>query len=446
MSLAEVKIALSSVISNESSLFIFKEEKMMLRKYIAMIGLLMSMLSAASGDIQIRDRVVLNDLLLKAENVYTVNMNSEEPLTFTRAQPVQSLTVNFRTQSQIEKAVNATELKVILPEGVVRSGDIVVRCSQHADCKPEFDNSWTGKEGHQLLIRGMDLQPGESYSMTVPVTLEQTLLANLASVEATIGQSASVKEDSTDRIVAPNSVISVKKAVKVETRVTIHALKAAAQKIINAKIFSAHVVAEGMESTDKLSLTDGTQTWPMTLQPECDVKDASCFSAELPIPSNPFTFSLTAVVIAQNEELNRTQLVTPLKDDSTAPFIFLVQCSQDPLDDRHPCTLGWGDENRPAPIPYLADDGWLTLSNIYKHRRITAESYQAINEAIKESGPLKLRITNVGWSPLDPFKNQQQAPTINSERMDTDDKDVHGLLTPGGILPQYGTLFFFYDL
>ncbi|MDE1186009.1 MAG: hypothetical protein PW844_05950 [Pantoea sp.] len=405
-------------------------------------------LSGTPADIRLQQRALFSDLLLKAEKVYTIDMDPEHLLTFSKGQPVQSLTVNFKTQSQLDKAVKSTELKIILPEGVVRStqGDIEVRCSQHADCKPEFDNSWTGKGGHQLLIRGMDLQPGESYSVTMPVTLEKTLPADLASVEATIGQSASVKEDSTDRIVAPNSVISVKKAVKVETRVTIHALKAAAQKIINAKIFSAHVVAEGMESTDKLSLTDGTQTWPMTLQPECDVKDASCFSAELPIPSNPFTFSLTAVVIAQNEELNRTQLVTPLKDDSTAPFIFLVQCSQDPLDDRHPCTLGWGDENRPAPIPYLADDGWLTLSNIYKHRRITAESYQAINEAIKESGPLKLRITNVGWSPLDPFKNQQQAPTINSERMDTDDKDVHGLLTPGGILPQYGTLFFFYDL
>ncbi|MDF7659609.1 hypothetical protein PUG81_11555 [Erwiniaceae bacterium L1_54_6] len=373
-------------------------------------------------------------------------MHPEEPLTFSKAQAVQSLTVNFKTQSQIEKVVKATQLRLILPEGVVRQGDIQVRCSQHADCKSEFDNSWTGKEGHQLVLLALDLQPGESYSLSVPVTLEKSLPPAFAPVEAYIGQSASVQADSPDRIVAPDSVTGTKKAVKVETRVTVHALNAEAQKIKEEKIFTAQVVAEGMESTDKLSLTDGTHSWPMTLQTECHVKDASCFTADLPIPANPFTFSLTAVVIAQNEELNRTQLVTPLQGDSASPFPFIVQCSNDPLDDSDPCTLTWGDPNQPAPVPYLADDSWLTLSNIYKQHRIAAESYQAINDSIKDNGPLRLRITNVGWNPLSPFKNTQKAPEMNHVRMDTGDKDVHGLITPGDILPIYGTLHFIYDL
>jgi len=406
-------------------------------------------LSGTPADIRLQQRALFSDLLLKAEKVYTIDMDPEHLLTFSKGQPVQSLTVNFKTQSQLDKAVKSTELKIILPEGVVRStqGDIEVRCSQHADCKPEFDNSWTGKGGHQLLIRGMDLQPGESYSVTMPVTLEKTLPADLASVEATIGQAASVKQDSTDWIVAPNSVISVKKAVKVETRVTIHALKAAAQKIINAKIFSAHVVAEGMESTDKLSLTDGTQTWPMTLQTECDVKDASCFSAELPIPSNPFTFSLTAVVIAQNEELNRTLLVIPLKDDSTAPFNFIMQC-EEAVSATDGCTFNWADETRPAPVPYLADDSWLTLTKIYQHDRIAAGTYKQINDLIIENGPLVLVPSNdgpEGWKPLLTFENTNKAPTLNKKHMDTGDKDVHGLITPGEILPRYGVLHFNYD-
>lgn len=402
-------------------------------------------LSGTSTDIRLQQRALFSDLLLKAEKVYTIDMDPEHPLTFSKGQPEQNLTVSFKTQPQIEKAVKTTELKVILPEGVVRSGDIVVRCSQHADCKSDFDNTWTGKDGHQLLIRALDLQPGENYSVTVPVKLEKTLPPAFAPIEAFIGQSASVKEDSPDRIVAANSVTGGKKTIKVETRVTVHALKAAAQKIIDAKTFSARVVAEGMESTDKLSLTDGTHSWPMTLQTGCDVKDASCFNADLPIPTNPFSFSLTAVVTAQNEELNRTQLVTPLKDDSTASFNFIMECPGGAFGVQ-PCMLSWGDENRPAPIPYLADDSWLTLSNIYKQHRVTAEIYQDINDAIKEYGPLRLEITNVGWHPLDPFNNQQKAPTLNDELMDTGDKDVHGLITPGAILPKYGTLYFSYEL
>ncbi|MBP2198240.1 hypothetical protein [Pantoea cypripedii] len=409
---------------------------------------LITNVSGTTADIKQRHQVLnTDDSLLKAENVYSIDMDPDQPLTFSKTQSVQSLTVNFKTQSQIDKVVKATELKLILPAGVVRSthGDIVVRCSQHTDCKYDIDNTWTGKEGHQMILLALDLQPGESYSLTVPLTLEKTLPAELAPIEAAIGQSASVKLDSADRIVAQNSVTGGKKNVKVETRVSVHALEAGSQKVKDKKTFTAHVVAEGMESTDKLSLTDGTHSWPMTLQTECDVKDASCFNADLPIPTDPFSFSLTAVVIAQNEELNRTQLVTPLKDDSITPFNFLMQCPGSPADAAQPCTLNWGDENRPAPIPYLADDSWLTLSSLYKQHRITAGTYQAINDAIKESGPLILIITNVGWKPLSTFENTDKAPTVNKEHMDTGDKDVHGLITPGDILPQYGTLHFYYS-
>ena len=106
----------------------------------------------SSTDIHLQQTNVFGDILPGAENIYTIDMHPEEPLTFSKAQAVQSLTVNFRTQSQIEKVVKATQLKLILPEGVVRQGDIQVRCSQHADCKSEFVNSWTGKEGHQLIL------------------------------------------------------------------------------------------------------------------------------------------------------------------------------------------------------------------------------------------------------------------------------------------------------
>ncbi|MDF7659610.1 hypothetical protein PUG81_11560 [Erwiniaceae bacterium L1_54_6] len=389
----------------------------------------------------------MGDSLPKAENVFTIDMHPEEPLTFSKAQAVQSLTVNFKTQSQIEKVVKATQLRLILPEGVVRQGNIEVRCSQHADCKSEFDNSWTGKEGHQLVLLALDLQPGESYSLSVPVTLEKSLPPAFAPVEAYIGQSASVQADSPDRIVAPDSVTGTKKAVKVETQVSVHALEAGLQEVKDEKTFTAQVVAEGMEPTDKLSLTDGTHSWPMTLQTECHVKDASCFTADLPIPANPFTFSLTALVIAQNEELNRTQLITPLKEDSTGPFDFIMHCG-DIADAASGCTLSWGEATRPAPIPYLADDSWLTLSNIYKHHRITAESYQAINDGIKESGPLLLiakTVGDAGWNPLYKFENADKVPTLNRQHMDTGDKDVHGLITPGDILPRYGTLHFYYD-
>jgi hypothetical protein len=409
---------------------------------------LITRVSGTSADSKPQQRIFnIDDALLKAENVYSIDMHPEEPLTFSKAQAVQSLTVNLKTQSKIDRAVKATQLRLILPEGVVRQGDIQVRCSQHADCKSEFDNSWTGKEGHQLVLLALDLQPGESYSLSVPVTLEKNLPPAFASVEAFIGQSASVQADSPDRIVAPDSVTGTKKAVKVETRVSVHALEAGLQEVKDEKTFTAQVVAEGMESTDKLSLTDGTHSWPMTLQTECNVKDVSCFTADLPIPANPFTFSLTAVVIAQNEELNRTQLVTPLKDDSTGPFDFIMQC-EEPAEAASGCTLSWGEETRPAPIPYQADNSWLTLSKIYQHGRVAAGTYQAINDGIKESGPLLLiakTVGDAGWNPLYKFENADKVPTLNRQHMDTGDKDVHGLITPGDILPQYGTLHFYYD-
>ncbi|WP_416412180.1 hypothetical protein [Pantoea sp. App145] len=410
---------------------------------------LITNVSGTTADIKQWHQVFnIDDSLLKAENVYAIDMNPEEPLTFSKTQSVQSLTVNFKTQSQIDKVVKATELKLILPEGVVRSthGDIVVRCSQHTDCKYDIDNTWTGKEGHQMILLALDLQPGESYSLTVPVTLEKTLPAEIAPIEAVIGQSPSVKLDSPDRIVAQNSVTGGKKAVKVENRVSVHALEAASQKVKDAKTFTAHVVAEGVESTDKLSLTDGTHSWPMTLQTECEIKDTSCFNADLPIPTDPFTFSLTAVVTAQNEELNRTQLVTPLRDDSIAPFNFLIQCDE-PASAADGCMLNWADENRPAPVPYLADDSWLTLSNIYKHNRISAETYKHLNDLMKENGPLVVIPRNdgpQGWKPLLTFENTNKTPRLNKERMDAGDKDVHGLITPGDILPRYGVLHFYY--
>ncbi|QGY29689.1 hypothetical protein CUN67_12410 [Pantoea cypripedii] len=409
---------------------------------------LITRVPGTSADSKPQQRIFnIDDALLKAENVYSIDMHPEEPLTFSKAQAVQSLTVNFRTQSQIEKVVKATQLRLILPEGVVRQGDIQIRCSQHADCKSDIDNTWTGKEGHQLILLALDLQPGESYSLAVPVTLEKSLPPAFASVEAFIGQSASVQADSPDRIVAPDSVTGTKKAIKVETRVRVHALNAEAQKIKEEKIFTAQVVVEGMESTDKLSLTDGTHSWPMTLQTECHVKAASCFTADLPIPTNPFNFSLTAVVIAQNEEINRTQLVTPLKEDSTGPFDFIMQC-EEPAEAASGCTLSWGEETRLAPIPYLADNSWLTLSKIYQHGRIAAGTYQDINDLIKDNGPLMLIYKNVGpsgWRPLQMFENSNKAPELNREQMDTGDKDVQGLITPGDILPRYGTLYFSYS-
>ncbi|MDF7661920.1 hypothetical protein PUG81_23370 [Erwiniaceae bacterium L1_54_6] len=389
--------------------------------------------------------------LLKAENIFDLDVNADKPLTFGSTSSDQNLLVTLKSRPALTRPVKATELMLALPDGVVRShqGDIAVQCEQHPGCKFDIDNAWTGKEDHSLIIRSLELQPGEVYTVAIPVRLETNHPTSIKSVDLAVGQSASIKNESPDRIVAVDSVVHSHKNVTVETRgqVEIYELNAEMQEVkADGTSFTAHVAALGVESTDKVKLTDGTKTWPMTLQSSCEAEKAACFNADIPIPDNPFTYKLTAIVTDQSGgSLASTDLVTPLTDDS--PFSFAMQCKGDIGDAAQQCSLTWGVESAQARIPYLANPSWLTLTWFKDHNRIDPDLYKTISDTIRDYEYLvfkKKGVSESGWSPFAKF-NGAKVPLLNPEKFSSKDIDVQSVLTNDATLPRYGALQFYFD-
>ncbi|WP_416414829.1 hypothetical protein [Pantoea sp. App145] len=389
--------------------------------------------------------------LLNADNVYDLSVNADKPLTFGSTSSDQNLLVTFKTHSSVSQPIKATELRLALPDGVVRShqGDIALNCEKHPGCTFDIDNAWTGKGDNPLIIRSLELQPGETYSVSIPVQLENNHPTAIKPVDLVIGQSPSVKNESPDRIVAVDSVVHGHKDVKVETRgkVEIYELNAEKQEVKADGIsFTAHVAVLGVTPTDKVNLTDGTKSWPMTLQSSCEAEKTACFNADIPIPDNPFTYKLTAVVTDQNGgPLASTDLVQPLADDS--PFSFALQCKGDIGDAAQQCSLTWGVETAQARVPYLVSPNWMTLTWLRDHNRIDRDLYKDISDTIRDNEYLVFKRKNVsdsGWSPLVKFSGAK-VPLLNPKKFYSKDIDVESVLTPGAMLPRYGAMQFYLD-
>lgn len=377
----------------------------------------------------------------------SINMNGKSPLTFSPEITVQNAVVRFSAQKTVKQA----QLDLTLPKGLARQGDITVTCAPVSECRSEIANDWTGTGQHTRIIDGVDMQTGITYQVSVPVQLDKTPPENIAALQATLGQSAAVADSSPDRVVAQNSTVTAQKAVKVVVRgtPTINNITAKRQILSGRATFIALVSVQNSLPTDSLTLTAGTQTVPMK-DATCYDTTFRCYSAELPIPDNPDTYTLKAVLTdSSKKEIATNMLVSPSEENARFPS--LLTCAGDDDVDFGMCSLSWGKSTFPAPIPFRANDAWLTIKGLHTTKRISDPLYDAFQKAYAGTEDGKIGVTpkniNGGWEGFQMFAGATgfapQLPSLSTSKEMA--KDEEGIIKSGGTLPLYGTLSFGYE-
>lgn len=398
--------------------------------------------------------------LLKAEEVYTFN-NDQSTSLILRSGVDTDLVVKFA--SKVKYPVKGTSLDIQLPAGIQRSTKGNVSLSGKASGElQQFNNEWDGTSGKSQIISSLEVVPDDVYQLVLPVVLKAGFTGPIpGAITATMTQAPSVDISSSDRVVQSGSTVVWSQKVEVQSRpgVVINDLVADRQQVMDGgKSFTLRVVASGAEASDTLKLTDNSgAVTEMKRLASCDSGQASdiCFTATLPISSNPLEYGLTADLYAAGDGKTpraTKQLVVPL-NDKTSTFPFSMQClpGMDSKVDKNSisapsagCKLSWGSDVNPAMVPFLASNNWLSLTALENSKRLSPEgTKKIIGDLRKDLAGYDFMIftptTGGPWHTVKPFVGSNKLPEFVSALPD----DETGLMNEG-IFPQYGTLTFYF--